>query len=77
MPIEEAEARHTHNGVPFGLQNENWRKLKAMILADWTVQVWSFCSPPETWTGFPLCGMEGYAAVKDGKVIGFVLTALS
>lgn len=77
LPIEEAEARHTHEGVPFGLQNAKWQELRSMVLADPTTQLWAFCSPPETWTTFPLRGMEGYAVVKDGKILDFVLTALS
>ncbi len=77
LPVEEAEARHTRDGAPFGLQNGKWQELKSMVLADPTVQLWSFCSPPETWTGFTLCGMEGFATARDGKIIDFVLTAVS
>jgi hypothetical protein len=77
LPIEEAEARHSYGGVPFGLQNAKWQELRSMVFADRSMQLWSFCSPPETWTTFPLRGMEGYAVVKDGKIIDFVLTAIS
>jgi hypothetical protein len=77
LPVEEAEARHSCEGVPFGLQNAKWQELRSMVFADPNIRLWSFCSPPETWTTFPLRGMEGYALVKDGKIIDFVLTALS
>jgi hypothetical protein len=77
LPIEEAEARHTYNGVPFGLQNAKWQELRLMVLEDPKSVLWSFCSPPETWTTFPLRGMEGFAVVKEGTILDFVLTALS
>ena len=77
LPFEEAEARHSHEGIPFGLQHSKWQVLRSMVLDDPKAQLWSFCSPPETWTTFPLRGMEGYAVVKDGKIIDYVLTALS
>jgi hypothetical protein len=77
LPVEEVEARHDYDGVPFGLQNAKWQELRSLILADAKMQLWSFCSPPETWTTFPFRGMEGYAAVKEGKIIDFVVTALS
>jgi hypothetical protein len=67
LPIEEAEARHTCDGVPFGLQNGKWQELRSMVLADPKLQLWSFCSPPESWTEFPLCGMEGYAVVREDR----------
>jgi hypothetical protein len=75
--IEEAESLHCHEGVPFGLENAKWQELQALVLSDPKAQLWSFCSPPETWTTFPLRGMEGYAVVKDGEIIDFVLVACS
>jgi hypothetical protein len=77
LPFEDAESRHMHQGVPFGLQNSKWEEMRSILLSDFKVQLWSFCSPPETWTTFPLRGMEGYALVKDGTIIDFVLVAIS
>ena len=77
LPVEEAEARHTHEGIPFGLQNaKKWQEIRSIVLGDPKAQLWAFCSPPETWTTFPLRGMEGYAVVNGGRIIDFVLTAL-
>lgn len=77
IPWDEAEARHTYDGVPFGRQAERWKRLVATIEADPKAQLWSFCSPPETWTTFPLRGMEGYAVIKEGNIIDFILTTIS
>jgi hypothetical protein len=77
LPIEEAENRHLYKGVPFGVDNAKWQELRTMVVNEPKMQLWYFCSSPKTWTGFPLCGMEGYAAVKDGKIVDFVLTAIS
>jgi hypothetical protein len=40
-------------------------------------QLWFFRTPEETWHTFPLGGIEGYAVVKDDKIIDFLITALS
>jgi hypothetical protein len=77
VPVEEAEARHTREGIPFGSENAKWQVIRSLVRADPHMELWSFCSPPETWTTFPRRGMEGYAAVKQGKIIDFVLTAIS
>jgi hypothetical protein len=39
--------------------------------------LWYFRSPDETWTGFPLRGMEGYAVVDGEAVVDIYLTAIS
>jgi hypothetical protein len=40
-------------------------------------ELWYFRTPPETWTGFPLGGMEGYAMVRNGKLIAEIFTSIS
>ena len=77
VSVEEAEASNTWDGVPFGMDSANWTRLKSLLLADSQVQLRFFSSPPETWTTFPRRGWEGYAAVKNGKIIEFLLTAIS
>jgi len=77
LSIEEADLENSYDGVPYGFENGKWQTLRAIILADSEAQLWSFCSPPETWTTFPRRGMEGFAIVKNGKIIDFLLTALS
>jgi hypothetical protein len=77
IPWDDAQARHMWNGIPFGRLHEEWKRIVALLEADSKTQLWSFCSPPETWTGFPLRGMEGYAVVREGKVIQYILTAIS
>ena len=68
-----------HNWLlrPLRKVNAKWQELKSLLANDRRTQLWYFCSPTETWTGFPHCGWEGYAVVKEGKIVDFILTALS
>jgi hypothetical protein len=78
LTVDEAEAQYTYDGVPFGAINTVWQKLKAIVLSDPTTELWAFRSPQATWTTIvPRCGWEGYAVLKDGKIVDFILTALS
>jgi len=38
-------------------------------------QLWKFRSPEETW--WELCGREGIALVRKGKIIGAIVTVTS
>ncbi len=75
LTLEEAEARELVDGIPFGCVNGEWRELQAKLKSG--RELWYFRSPPETWTGFPLSGMEGYAVVEDEEIVAFMLTAIS
>jgi|HubBroStandDraft_6_1064221.scaffolds.fasta_scaffold454311_1 hypothetical protein len=77
ISIEEAEARYDWGGVPFGHLNPDWQQLRLTILGDPTRQLWTFCSPEETWTTFPYRGWEGIAVIKDGEIIDILVTGIS
>jgi hypothetical protein len=55
--------------------HEEWNRFVDYIPTD--AEVWWFRSPDETWTSFPRRGWEGYAVVRAGEVIDFILTAVS
>jgi hypothetical protein len=79
-PVTKKEAESIHTGKDervFGHIAEEWRKLVAVLESETSAQLWFFRSPPETWTTFPRRGLEGYAVVKEGSVIDFILTAIS
>lgn len=38
-------------------------------------ELWWYQTPPETWE--MLCGREGLALVRDGKIIDFIFTAIN
>ncbi|MEQ2009810.1 MAG: hypothetical protein ABMA26_23750 [Limisphaerales bacterium] len=41
-------------------------------------ELWYFRTPQETWTEFfPRCGMEGYALIRDDKVVAEIFTSMS
>jgi hypothetical protein len=40
-------------------------------------EIWTFCTPPETWTMCPHCGMQGYALVRGDQLIDEILTSIS
>lgn len=71
--VAELEAKHLHDGVPFGHQNARWEALKnKMVEGD---EVWTFSSPPETWEN--LFGRAGVALVRDGEIIDAIVTRLN
>ena len=58
---------------PFGYANESWEALKAdMRPGD---EVWSFSSDQYSWS--MLCGRTGYSLVRDGEVVGSIVTMMS
>ena len=40
-------------------------------------EIWYYITPRETWTGCPLYGREGYALIRDDKVIDEILLSIS
>lgn len=71
--IADLEARHRHDGVPFGFLNDRWERLKASMQEG--DELWEFSSPPETWQH--LMGRAGVALVRDGDVVDFLVTVLN
>lgn len=59
--------------VVFGFQNEEWLRLKSQMLTGDILQ--EFKSPPDTWER--LAGRQGFALVRDGKVIDTIVTMLN
>lgn len=41
-------------------------------------ELWYFRTPQETWTEFfPRCGMEGYALIRDDRVVAEIFISIS
>jgi hypothetical protein len=61
---------------PDDLLDEQWLQFKDKLQND--DELWHFRTPMETWTEFvPRCGMEGYAIVRNDKVVDVIFTAMS
>jgi hypothetical protein len=60
---------------PDELEDEDWLQFKAQMQQG--DEIWYYRTPPDTWTGFPLSGREGYALVRDEKVIDEILLSIS
>jgi hypothetical protein len=59
--------------VPFGFQNAAWEELKGeMRPGD---ELWLFSSDNESWQR--LAGRAGVCAVRDGDVVGSLVTRIS
>jgi hypothetical protein len=73
VSVEEAESQELeYRGISLN-ENPRWRTLKErMIFAD---EIWSFVSPPETWSG--LYGRDGYCIVRLGIILECVVIAMN
>src|SRR4051812_40738470 len=58
VTVAEAEAAHTHEGVPFGFSNRAWVAIKQTMLPG--DEIWEFSSPDESWA--QRCGRGGRRA---------------
>ncbi len=66
VSVEEAEAKHTSNGVPFGYINDAWQALKAkMIFID---ELWTYVNHGV------LSGNDGYVVIRLGVPVGCIAT---
>jgi hypothetical protein len=79
MTVGEAEAKHCgHPGMPgmekpFGFLNAQWEALKAAMQPG--DELYAFRSSPESWIA--RAGRDGFALVRDGKVVREVITMLN
>jgi hypothetical protein len=73
MTIEEVEAEHQVNGIPFGFCNLEWQTLKSKMQPG--DEPWTFSSPPEDWERF--MGWEGIALVRQGEIVELLCTAMN
>jgi hypothetical protein len=73
ISVEQAEAQNLVDGVPFGAQAEDWKRLKAAIkVGD---ELWTYCSSFESFKA--LAGRCGIAIVRDGKVVQQLVTIMN
>ena len=56
-----------------GKRSDEWMQLKEQVREG--DEVWLFCSPSEYWDR--LCGREGFALVRQGAIVGSILTSLN
>ena len=66
-------ARAKSGPRPRDLLQTEWQMLKAKMLPG--DEIWYFSSDPESWRH--LAGREGYALVRDGDVIGAIVTGMN
>lgn len=69
----ERAARYPTLKLPFGFQHQAWLRLKEkMQLGD---ELWEFSSSGDSWAH--LAGRRGIALVREGKVIGSIITLMN
>lgn len=71
----EVELAHAESAEPQLRTSPQWREFKAEVASG--DQIHYFRSPEDTWTGFPLCGVEGYVILRDSKVHSYFVTKFS
>jgi hypothetical protein len=73
LSLQQAEADNAEGDLPFGRENDSWECLKASLqTAD---EIWSFCSPPESWEH--CAGRSGVAIVREGRVVDCLVTMMN
>lgn len=73
ISVAEAEAESSVDGVPFGGQNEAWRRLKASIQPG--DELWTFCS---SWESFQAhAGRCGIAVLRNGDAVSVLITVMN
>ena len=73
--VAEAEPAHTvWNERPSSppVLNDRWRAFRAQMQEG--DELWTFCTPPETWEH--MAGLGGIALVRHGKMVGHIVTLL-
>ncbi len=73
VSIQEAEAKHMYEGMPFGYGNEKWQALKASMLS--IDELWAFDSLQSYWDG--LAGRRRYCVVRFGIPINCIVTLMN
>lgn len=80
LTVEQAEAEHLvvdeqlgPYPVAFGFQHAAWCAFRAQIQPG--DALWEYVSPPMTWRR--LCGRQGLALMRGGKLIDSFLTCMS
>jgi len=69
----ERHKRFPELSKPFGFQNAEWQSLKAQMRDG--DELWTFCSPATMWRN--MAGREGVALVRNGNVVGFLVTRMN
>jgi hypothetical protein len=70
LPSKEDRERSFELRKPFGYENARWESLKARMLPG--DELWIFESPVESWQN--LAGRAGIALMRDGRMIGALVT---
>jgi hypothetical protein len=71
--IEELEAEHLLDGIPFGFCNGEWQALKSKVQPG--DEIWTFSSPQEDWER--MMGWEGIALVREGEIVECFCTGMN
>jgi hypothetical protein len=73
VPVEDVEEANSVDGVPFGNRGVEWKAFKAaMTEGD---EICCFCSPPDSRED--LAGRGGYALVRQGEVVKYIVTMMN
>lgn len=71
--VEESEAKHMVNGIPFGFVNDKWIAFKKNIKEGDTLL--TFCSPSNSWKH--LHGCAGICLTRDGIIVDYIVTMVN
>ena len=66
----DVEAKLSVGGTPFGLNNPQWQRLKALMRPG--DQLWFYSNPGDAWAAH--MGEEGYAIVRHDKVWTYIVS---
>lgn len=77
VTVEEAEATNLvvmgSRYIPFGHINDSWKRLLSkMEPGD---ELWEYCNAPHYWEN--LAGRQGIALVRNGEIIGELITKMN
>lgn len=62
-----------HDGRPFGRLQGQWEQMKSQMAEG--DELWSFVSPLDSWRH--LAGRAGVALVRNGEIIGHLVTRMN
>jgi hypothetical protein len=60
---------------PDDLEDKDWLRFKSQMREG--DEIWYYITARETWTALPHCGREGYALIRDDKVVDEILLSIS
>jgi len=73
VDVDEIESDWLDKPGPYGVPNEEWKKLKSQMKKGDEIR--AFSSPRDFWEN--LAGRAGYALLREGKAIAGIVTIMN